>query len=58
MQSVIKYHKGKALSGAISIVEYAGNVSFIAVTAGASKTYKTFKGAEKFMLKNGYTQTG
>lgn len=31
---------------------------FTAVTAVKSKDFKTFKGAEKFMIKNGYEKVG
>lgn len=54
MAKIISYIKGSGLSGGIAINEYAGETNYIAVTVSNSKSYKTLKGAEKFMIKNGY----
>ena len=50
MKAIIDYKKENSeLTGAIIVNEYAGKTTYIAVIASASKTYKTLKGAEKFM---------
>lgn len=56
MEAIIDYKNEKCeLTGAI-MVERCGNGQYIyiAVTAVVSKTYKSMKGAEKFMNKYNY----
>lgn len=48
------YIKGKENKGSIMENTYAGEVSYIAVTISSSKTFKSVKGAEKYMSKFGY----
>ena len=53
MKAIIDYRKENSeLTGAI-MVDKCGNgqYNYIAVTASVSKTYKSMKGAEKFMNK-------
>lgn len=55
MKAIIDYKKENSeLTGSIMVNEYAGQASYIAVTASASKTYKSLKGAEKFMAEYNY----
>lgn len=55
MNAIIDYKKESSeLTGSIIVNEYAGKTTYIAVTASASKLYKTLKGAEKFMNKYNY----
>ena len=53
MTMMIEYSRGTS-KGGISDNTYAGEKTYIACTATNSKTFKTLKGAEKFMAKNGY----
>ena len=47
MKAIIDYKKvNSELTGAIMVNEYNGNLSYIAVTASSSKTFKSMKGAE------------
>ena len=41
--------------GAVARNEYGGQVEYIAVTATTSKSFKTEKGARKFMERMGYS---
>lgn len=50
MKAIIDYHRGED-KGAILI---NGERSFIAVTIATSKTFKSLKGAEKYMSKYDY----
>jgi hypothetical protein len=50
--TTINYERGTS-KGGITINNYSG-VTYIAVTAAASKTFKSLKGAEKFMAERGY----
>lgn len=50
MKAIIDYQRGED-KGAILI---NGEHSFIAVTIATSKTFKSFKGAEKYMDKYNY----
>ncbi|WP_195531858.1 hypothetical protein [Bacteroides finegoldii] len=55
MKAIIDYKKENSeLTGSIMINEYASKTTYIAVTASASKTYKSLKGAEKFMAEYNY----
>ena len=58
----IQFAKGKNYSKEINVGittnEYAGQTSFIATTYSASKTFKTEKGAEKWLTKMGYERLG
>lgn len=47
MKAIIDYKRvNSELTGAIMVNEYNGNLSYIAVTASSSKTFKSMKGAE------------
>lgn len=48
------YIKGKCNKGAVIENIYAGQKSYIAVTISTSKTFKSLKGAEKYMDKFEY----
>lgn len=54
----IQFAKGKNYSKEINVGigvnTYAGVTSFTAITYSASKTFKTEKGAEKWLVKMGY----
>jgi hypothetical protein len=55
MNAIIDYTKENSkLTGSIIINEYAGQTTYIAVIASACKTYKSLKGAEKFMNEHNY----
>lgn len=55
MKAIIEYKKSKSeLEGAITVNSNCGRDSFIAVTASSSKTFKSMKGAEKYMNSFGY----
>ena len=58
----IQFVKGKNYSKeinvGITVNVYAGVTSFIATTYSASKTFKTEKGAEKWLAKLGYERLG
>ena len=50
MKAIIDYKRvNSELTGAIMVNEYNGNLSYIAVTASSSKTFKSMKGAEKYI---------
>ena len=49
----IDFKRGTS-EGGITINNYSGVVTYIAVTIAASKTFKSLKGAEKFMADRGY----
>jgi len=51
--TTINYERGTS-KGGIIINNYS-DVTYIAVTAAASKTFKSLKGSEKFMAERGYT---
>ena len=48
------YIKGKSNKGGIMENIYAGQKSYIAVTVATSKTFKSLKGAQKYMAKFDY----
>jgi hypothetical protein len=58
----IQYAKGKNYSKEINVGikanVYAGVTTFIATTYSASKTFKTEKGADKWLTKAGYERLG
>lgn len=58
MKGFVQYAKGKDYADkirvGIAINEYAGKTSFIATTYSTSKTFKTEKGANKWLNKMGY----
>lgn len=57
MKAIIDYKKvNSELTGTIMVNEYNGNLSYIAVTASSSKTFKSMKGAEKYMAKFNYAK--
>ena len=51
--TTIDYERGTS-KGGITINNYAGVTTYIAVTIATSKTFKSLKGAEKFMTDRGY----
>lgn len=58
MKAIIDYKKANGEeTGAIAVNEYNGNLSYIAVTASSSKTFKSMKGAEKYMAKFNYIKS-
>jgi hypothetical protein len=58
MAEITKYQKGNngSLTGGIVINENNGVKTYTAVIASTSKDYKTLKGAQNFMSKNGYIE--
>lgn len=56
MKAIIDYKKENSeLTGAIMVNECGnGQCTYIAVIVSASKTYKSLKGAEKFMSERNY----
>jgi len=50
------YIKGKSNKGGIIQNLYAGQISYIAVTVATSKTFKSLKGAERYMAKLDYIE--
>lgn len=57
MESIIDYKKANSEStGSIIVNKYGGNLSYIAVTASSSKTFKSMKGAEKYMAEFNYVK--
>ena len=52
--TIINYVKGKSNKGAIIQNGYAGSITYIAVTIATSKTFKSLKGAQKYMAKFEY----
>ena len=56
MKAIIDYRKENSELTGASMVDKCGNghYIYIAVTASVSKTYKSMKGAEKFMNKYNY----
>ena len=55
MKAIIDYKKvNSELTGAIMVNGYNGNFSYIAVSS--SKTFKSMKGAEKYMAKFNYAK--
>lgn len=53
--NVIYYSKGSN-KGSIGKNEYAGEVTYIAVTEVSSKSFKTLSGAKKYMEQMGYKE--
>ena len=53
--NVIYYSKGSN-KGSIGKNEYAGKVTYIAVTEASSKSFKTLSGAKKYMEQMGYKE--
>lgn len=60
MKYFVEYRKGKKqdIKTGITTNEYAGQISFIAVTQSQSKPFKTEKGADKWLVKMGYERVG
>lgn len=57
MKAIIDYKKANGEeAGSIAVNEYNGNLSYIAVTASSSKTFKSMKGAEKYMAEFNYVK--
>jgi len=54
MMKIVKYYKNANKAGNEGSIAYIENNRYLAVTKVDSKTYKTLKGAEKFMSKYGY----
>lgn len=52
---IVRYKKGSN-QGAIGKNEYAGKVTYIAVTEASSKSFKTLSGAKKYMEQMGYKE--
>jgi hypothetical protein len=52
--TITTYIRGKSLRGGISDNTVKGKTIYHACTATQSKTFKTLKGAQKFMSDNGY----
>lgn len=48
--------KGGSNKGIVSLQNIGAEQKFLACTATRSKSFKTFKGANKFMIDNGYVK--